>query len=141
VRVVVVQNYVLVLKIEDAFDVWVHRHGWGRQNGAVFLYEVLVDVVSVEMHVTYRVNKAACFVSGDLGDHHEEQAVARYVERNTKEDVGAALIELEIHLSVLVDVDLEETVTRWERHVFKLTWVPRGDDVATTVWVFFNSGD
>ena len=90
------------------------------------------------MHVAHSVDESARTVAGNLRDHHQEQAVARDVERNAQKDVRAALVELEIHFTVLVDVDLPKAMARRERHLRDLAGIPRGNNVATAKRVSFD---
>lgn len=70
VWVVVFQSYVLVFEIKDAFDLRVERDRWGRQDRAVFLDEISVHVVAVQMDTTHCMNEPTGFITGHLRQHH-----------------------------------------------------------------------
>src|SRR3954467_14407270 len=57
-----------------------------------------------------------------------EQRIAGNIERNAEEDVGAALVELEIE-PARRDLGLEQAVAGSERHLRDLAGVPGGDDL------------
>lgn len=141
VWVVIVEVDVLKFEVEDVFDLGVQGDGWRGEDCAVALGEVGIDVVAVDMRVTKAVDEPPRTVAGNLRDHHQKQAVARYVERHAEEDVGAALVKLEVHLAILVDVDLPEAMARRECHALDFAWIPRGDNVTPTKWVFLDSFD
>ena len=56
-----------------------------------------------------------------------QQRVARDVERHAEREVGGALIELAIEPAI-VDVELEQRVTRRQLHLRDVRDVPRADD-------------
>src|SRR5690606_8699154 len=62
-------------------------------------------------------------------EHVGEQGVARDVERQTEEDIGAALVELEVEPPVR-DLRLKQAVAGLERHPRQVGGVPGGDDLA-----------
>ncbi len=57
-----------------------------------------------------------------------QQRVRGDVERNAEEDVGRALVEL-AGQPAFGDVELEERVARWKRHVLQIRDIPGRDDV------------
>ena len=63
-----------------------------------------------------------------------EQGIAGNIERNAKEHVGAALIELAAQPAVC-NIELEERVAGRERHVIERCDVPRRDDVTARIRV------
>ena len=95
VGVVVLECEILVLEVEDAFDVWVDGHSrqFARFTGELKL--CLLEVVEIEVGIAKCVYELADLVSCDLCDHHEQQCVGRDVEWHTEENVGAALVELQ----------------------------------------------
>ncbi|MNC04864.1 hypothetical protein D3C75_523140 [compost metagenome] len=86
------------------------------------------------MHIATGPDEVAHGQIALLGHHVGQQGVARDVERQTEEDVAAALIELAGELAVR-HIELEEGVTRGERHLVQLTHVPGGDYDAARIRV------
>jgi hypothetical protein len=89
----------------------------------------LLEVVHVEVRVAEGVDEIAGLEARHLRHHLREQRVARDVERDAKEDVGAALVELAAELSV-GDEELEESVAWRQRHLVHFRRIPSRDDVA-----------
>lgn len=92
------------------------------------------------MCITQCVDELSCFQAGDLRDHHCKERVGCDVERNTEENIGAALIELAAEFSVR-DVELEECVTRRERHLINDTGIIGHNEEAAAVGVGFDLFD
>ena len=94
----------------------------------------LLDVVVVDVAVAAGPDEVADLEPGLLRDHVRQQRVGGDVERDAEEQVGAALVELARQPAV-GDVELEQRVTRRERHVGDVGRVPRRDDEAARVGV------
>lgn len=68
-------------------------------------------MVQVDVGVAGGVDEVAGLQAADVGYHHREQCVRGYVERDSEEGVGAALIELAGELS-FGHIELEQAVAR-----------------------------
>src|SRR5689334_17753137 len=101
VRIVAKEFEVFVLEVVDVFDGGIEAHlGQGTRLASELGFGLL-KVVGVEMKVAERVDKCARFQIANLRSHEGEQGVGSDVERDAKEEVGAALIELAAQLTVL----------------------------------------
>ena len=102
---------VAVLEREDIRALWIDQHLRRRVRRSRQLRTGLVEMIVVEVRVAEGVDELAGLKAGYLRHHLREQRVARDVERDTEEDVGAALVELAAQLSVS-DEELEEAMAR-----------------------------
>ena len=66
----------------------------------------LVEMVVVDVGVTQCMDEFVSLVTADLCQHHRQQGVRSDVERDTKECIGASLVELatELTLSRLANI-------------------------------------
>src|SRR3954470_7677025 len=92
------------------------------------------------MQITKRVYKRARPKAAYLRSHHREQRVGCNVERHSKKQVRAALIQLAAQLA-FQHVKLKKRMTGSQCHLIKFTDVPCTHDVPTTVWIAFDLGD
>lgn len=83
-------------------------------------------MVQVDVGVAGGVDEVAGLQAADVGYHHREQCVRGYVERDSEEGVGAALIELAGKLA-FGHIELEQAVARRESHLVHLSGIPGGD--------------
>ena len=88
------------------------------------------------MRIAKRVDELSRFETCRLCHHHGEQGIGSNVERNTKEDIRTALVELTGE-TALQHVELKNTVAGRQRHIFDLSRVPGGDDQASRLGVRF----
>jgi hypothetical protein len=105
-RLVAFEFEVAVLERENIALVGVNPHLRGRVRRAGELGARLVEVVHVEVSVAERMDEVAGLKPGYLRHHLRQQRVAGDVERDAEKNVGAALIELAVQLSVR-DEELE----------------------------------
>src|SRR5262249_42715492 len=93
-----------------------------RERVALELRLDLLAMIVVDVAVAAGPDEVAHVEVALLGEHVREERVARDVERNAEEDVGAALVELAAQPRAAVplprpgDMELEEGVARGERH-------------------------
>ena len=120
---------VLVLEIEEALHVGVDFHD-GQATGLTGELQLgLLDVVQVEVGVARGMDEVTGLVARHLCHHLQQQGVAGDVERHAEEGVGRALVELQAEPSV-GHIELEDGVTRGQRHLVDLRHVPCGDNHA-----------
>ena len=92
----------------------------------------LIQVVQIEMGIAEGVDELARIEIADMGDEMGQERVARDVERNAEENIGAALVEL-ARKPAVGDVELEQTVARRQGHRVELADIPRAYDEAPRV--------
>ena len=90
-------------------------------------------MVAVDVAVAAGPDEIADVEVALLGQHVRQQRIARDVERDAEEDVGAALVELAAEPGAAGrrggrDVELEEGVARQQRHLRQVGDVPGADD-------------
>ena len=85
-------------------------------------------MVVVDVAVAARPDEVARLEVALLREHVREERVARDVERDAEEDVGAALVDLAAESLAAGDVELEERVAGRERHPWDLGDVPGAHD-------------
>ena len=80
---------------KDTFHVGIEHHTWqlARRTAELFLH--LVEVVEIDVRIAEAVNKLSRLQSSDMRYHHQQQGITRDVKRNSEEQVGAALVELQ----------------------------------------------
>ena len=125
--IIALEFEVLILEVEEVLHIRVQFHlrqvpGLTRQ-----LEFRLFDVVQVEMGVTRGVDEVAGLKARHLCHHLEQQGVRGDVEGHTQEGVGRTLIKLQ-RQAVACHVELEDGVTRGQRHLVHLCHVPCRDD-------------
>ena len=91
-------------------------------------------MVVVDVRVAEDVHEVAHFEVADLRDHVRQCCVRRDVEGHTDEQVGGTLVQLAAE-PALGHVELEEGVTRRQRHLRDLPDVPRRDDVPARIGI------
>jgi hypothetical protein len=80
------------------------------------------------------VHKFTRRIAADLRQHQREQGIGGDVERHAQEDVGAALVELAGKLAI-GDVELEQAMAGWQRHVVDIARIPGRNDMAARIRV------
>ena len=113
-RVVARDLDVLELELVERGDRGVEHQRGQRPRLPRELETGLLEVVEVEVRVAEGVHEVADPEVGHLGDHVGQQRVAGDVERNTEEQVSAALVKLTRQLAV-GHVELEQAVARRQR--------------------------
>ena len=88
----------------------------------------LIEVVGIEVHVAAGPHEHARLQPAFARQHVGQQRVGSDVEWHAKEQVGAALIQLEVEPSRR-DLRLKQTMARRQRHAPDLAWIPGGDDL------------
>src|SRR4030065_890700 len=111
VRVVVQQFKIFEVKIKGRAPLGIEAHARQWPRRARQLRARLFEVVAVEMRIAEGMNEIAGFESGHLRHHQCEQGIGGDIERHTKENVGAALVELTGEPPVR-HVELEEGMAR-----------------------------
>jgi hypothetical protein len=94
-------------------------------------------MVGIKMKVAECVNKCAGLEPADLCNHERQEGIGSDVERNTKKEIGAALVELAAEF-VILNIKLEQGMTRCEGHEVKLGRVPSGNNETTAIGVVFD---
>ena len=84
------------------------------------------------MRVACGVDEVARTESRHLCHHLQQQGIGGDIERHTQEGVGRALVELQ-RQTVASHVELEDGVTRGQRHSVDLSHIPCRDDHAARV--------
>ena len=117
------------MEAEDVLDIWVNLHRRQRSRGSGKLFPNLVEMVVVDMGVTQGMDEFGSLVTADLCQHHRQQGVRSYVERDTKEHVGASLVQLATELTLsrfpdIPDIELEKAVTRRQGHLVNIGDIP-----------------
>lgn len=69
-----------------------------------------------------------------------EQCIRCYIEREAKETIDRALVEL-ARETIIRDIELKERMTRRKRHRICLCWIVSHDEIAPTIRVFLTSID
>src|SRR5688572_9419994 len=92
------------------------------------------------MQVAKSVNKGSRLQPTNLRRHQREERVRSDVERHSEKKVRASLIELAAQLAFLHE-ELEQRVTRRQRHLFDLSDVPRADNQPAAVGILLNLFD
>ena len=93
-RIVVLEGEVLKGEVVDPAHLRIDPHS---RKGAWFpgqLQFCLLDVIGVEVQVPEGVDEVTRFVVEHLCDHHRKQGVACDIERDSKKEIRAALVEL-----------------------------------------------
>ena len=83
----------------------------------------LLEVVLVDVRVTARPNELTHLQTANCRHHVRQQRVAGDVERHTEEHIRATLVQLARQFPV-GHVELEQCVTRLQRHLGQLRDVP-----------------
>ena len=135
-RVVFVANHfdVIVGESIDVRDVWIEPE---LRQGHWFTGDLevgLLKVVTVKMRITECVNEGTRLEAADLSHHLGEQRIGGNIERDAKENICAALIELTVEFSVS-HVELEKGMAGHQGHFIKFTYVPSRDNNSTAVWI------
>ena len=134
-RVIVFEGKVFESKRVDITDGRIDTHGGKGARITSELQPGLVEVVRIQMQVSKAMEEVTGFKVEHLCNHHGEKRVARDVEGNPQKEVGTTLVELAGQAGAsglfprLVDVELEEEVAGWKRHLVDLAHVPCGDNV------------
>lgn len=84
-------------------------------------------MVAVDVDVTHRMDEISGLQSAYLGNHHSQESIGRDIERNSQEDICAALVQLTTQLSV-DDVKLEHRMARRQGHLVHFGRVPGAHD-------------
>ena len=92
VWVVVFEREVFELEIEYALNLGIDDHARKRTRIARHLQLDLLEVVAIDVGIAKCVDELTSLESGDLCHHHEQKRIRCDVERNAKEDIGAALV-------------------------------------------------
>ena len=121
--IVTYQLKVLELKVEQVLYIGVDNHLWQRTRLAGKLELGLLDVIKIQMGVTGGVDEVASLEASNLSHHLQQESIACDVERNTKEGVGRALVELQRE-SAISHIELEDGMTRGQGHLVYLGHVP-----------------
>ena len=121
--IVTYQLKVLELKVEQVLYIGVDNHLWQRTRLTGKLELGLLDVIKIQMGVTGGVDEVAGLEARNLSHHLQQESIAGDVERNTKEGVGRALVELQRE-SAISHIELEYGVTRGQGHLVHLGHVP-----------------
>ena len=74
----------------------IRKRSWLSLNLRLYL----LHMVRVDMYVTKSVHKVSCKQPRDVRHHHQKERVGCDVERNTKEEVCTALVDLQRELIV-----------------------------------------
>ncbi len=122
-RIVTDEFEIFELEVVNVFDGRVQFHLGQRSVIARKLLARLLEMIVVEMQVAKCMDEIARHEINNLGHHHREQRVACDVERNAEKKIAAALVKLATQLAVL-DIQLEEDVTRWQGHLVDLGRIP-----------------
>lgn len=69
-----------------------------------------------------------------------EQCIRCYIEREAKETIDRALVEL-ARETIIRDIELKERMTRRKRHRICLCWIIGDDEIAPTIRVFLTGID
>ena len=130
--VVAFEGEVFVLEIEDGLHIGVDAHCRERAGLTGELLADLIEMVQVDVGVACGVDEVAGLQAADLGYHHRQQCVRGYVERDSKEGVGAALVELAGEL-FFGHIELEQAVARRKGHLVNLSGIPGGDEHSSRI--------
>jgi hypothetical protein len=136
-RVVSLKSEILKNKILQARALGVEQHLGQRAAFAGELEPRLLDVVCVEVQVAESVNKGSRFESADLRDHEGQEGIGGDIERNTQEQIRAALVKLAAEFAIL-HIELEERMARREGHEMQLGGIPCRNDKSAAVRIFFD---
>ena len=116
--------------VEDALRPPFEREPWERSCIARELLLHLRQVIQVNVRIAAIPDEVAHLQVALLRHHVSEQRVAGDVERNTKEHVGAALVERTREPS-FCHVELKQHVAWLKCHLLKLSHIPRRYNDAT----------
>src|SRR4029079_18211648 len=94
----------------------------------------LLEMVRIKMTVAAGPDEHARLKPAFTGEHVSEQRIAGDVERHAEEDVGAALIELEVEPPAR-DLGLEQAMAGGERHFRNLARIPGGHDLPARIGI------
>ena len=133
-RPVIDQFEVLVTEVEYIVHLGIdlHLRRWHGLSGQ--LQVRLLQVVHIQVRVTQRMHELAGLQAGYPGNHQGEQGIGGDVERNTQENICAALVQL-TGQGAVIHVELEEGMAGRKGHFVDLTRVPGADDHAPRVGV------
>ena len=134
VRIVSVEGEILGLVIEQSLPAVLEHQRGQRPRFPAQLQPRLIEVVGIKVHVTPGPHEGARLEPAFPGQHVGQQGIGGDVERHAEEEVGAALVELEVEaLSTILggrNLGLEQAMARGQRHLRQLARVPGGDDLA-----------
>lgn len=130
--VVAFEGEVLVLEIVQVLHIWVDAHCRERAGLTGELLADLIEMVQVDVGVACGVDEVAGLQAADLGYHHRQQCVGGYVERDSEECVGAALIKLAGKLA-FGHIELEQAVARRKGHLVNISGIPGGDEHSSRI--------
>lgn len=125
----------------NGFHLRVELHDRQRARRAGELFPRLVQMIPVQVQVSEGVDEFPRLIPAYLRRHEQKQSVGGYVEGNSQEQVRAALVKLEGKPVLLLSrlgrnhAELEQGMTRRERHVIHQGHVPCADDVAPGPWI------
>lgn len=146
---VVFQLEVFIPEVRKLGDsrIQLHFGQWKRFPGE--LQSGLVQMVSVQMHVSEGMDEFMCDHAGDLRDHHGEQGIGGDIEGHTQKYVCTALVQLAAELTPGFAfrqiggrrIKLEQAVAGAEGHFWKISYVPGIDDQPPGIGIAFELGD
>src|SRR5688500_6594447 len=128
VRVVRFEGEILRLVAVDRLASILEDQRRQRPRIARQLQPRLLVVVRVQMAIAAGPHEHAGLEPALSGEHVGQQSVAGDVERHAEENVGAALVELQMEPPAR-RLGLEQAVAWGERHPVDLARVPGGDDL------------
>lgn len=89
------------------------------------LFPGLFQVIAVQMEVAERMDEFPRTEVGHPGDHEGQQGIAGNIERHSEKSVRRSLVELTREPS-FGDIKLEQAMTRAERHLVEVAYIPGG---------------
>jgi len=134
VRVVAVEREVIDRVVEDRIRLALDDEFRQQTCFACQLQFYLLGVVVVDVRVAAYPDELADFQVTLLCNHVGQKRVAGDVEGHAQEHVSATLVHLAGQLAI-VDVELEQDVTRFQYHLLQICRVPGAHDETTGIWI------
>ena len=135
-RVVTLEREVLEAEIFQLGHRRIEEHPREWTRFARELFAGLIQMIHIEVEVTEGMDKFLRLQTAHLCDHQGKQGVGGNVERDTEEEICAALVELAAEFAIR-HVELDKCVTGSQRHLVDLPGIPGTDDVAAAVRILF----
>lgn len=132
--VVTFEGEIFVIEAEYVMHIGIDVHTWQRTRSTRQLFFDLLEMVGIDMRVAKCMHKIAGTQPGDLRHHLQQQRIGSDIERDTKKNVGTALIELQTKPAI-GDIKLEQRVARWQIHATEVGNIPRAHYNAARVGI------
>src|SRR5579863_468004 len=126
-ELVTLEHKILKTKRKYIPDRGIEPHHRQRIRLTAQLQFRLLQMVVVQMHIPEGVNKLSRCQITNLRHHQRQQGITGDIERDPEEHIRTALIQLTAQPPIR-DIELEQRMTRHQRHLGQISYIPCADD-------------